>query len=110
MFRHRLLRSVPAAVLVLGLLLPAAAAAARGPALAAAPGTGWAIPSSGGLWDLFVRLLGKVPHPKNGWGIDPDGAAVIPAAPSTDNRGTIDPDGAAAAPRTDNNWTIDPNG
>ena len=108
MFRHRLLRSVLAAVLVLGLLLPAAAAA-RGPALAAAPGAGWAMPS-GSLWDLFVRLLGKVPHPKNGWTIDPDGAVVVPAAPSTDNRGTIDPDGAAAAPRTDNNWTIDPNG
>ncbi len=106
MFRHRLLRSVLAAVLVLGLLLPAVAAA-RGPYTI--PSSGWSMPS-GSLWDLFLRLLGKVPHPKNGWGIDPDGAAGAPAAPSTDNHGTIDPDGAAAAPRTDNHGTIDPNG
>ncbi|HEY0554419.1 MAG TPA: hypothetical protein VGG20_09130 [Thermoanaerobaculia bacterium] len=92
MSRHRLLRSVLAAVLVLGLLLPAVAAA-RGPVLDTVPSAGWAIPSSGGLWDLFVRLLGKVPHPKNGWTIDPDGATVAPAAPSTDNHGTIDPNG-----------------
>jgi hypothetical protein len=86
MFRHHLHRSVLAAVLVLGLLLPAVAAA-RGPVLDAVPATGWAIPSTS-LWDLLLRFLGKAPHLKNNWGIDPDGAA---AAPQTDNHGTIDP-------------------
>jgi hypothetical protein len=108
MFRHRVLRSVFAALLALGLLLPSAAAA-RGPVLDTVPGAGWVTPS-GSLWDFFLRLLGKAPRLKNGWTIDPDGAAMVPAAPSTDNRGTIDPDGAAAAPRTDNHGTIDPNG
>jgi hypothetical protein len=97
MFRHRLHRSVLAAVLALVLLLPAVAAA-RGPVLGTAPATGWTIPS-GSLWDLLLRFLGKAPHLKNNWTIDPNGA-------QTDNHGTIDPDGA----QTNNHGTIDPNG
>jgi hypothetical protein len=91
MRRNPLLRSVLAAVLVLGLLLPAAAAA-RGPVLKASPRSVWTMPS-GSLWDLLLRFLGKIPHQKNGWTIDPDGATATPIPPQTDNHGTIDPDG-----------------
>ena len=61
------------------------------------------------LWDLFLQFLGKTPHLKNGSQIDPDGARVAPVAPTSDNRGTIDPNGASA-PENDNHGTIDPNG
>jgi hypothetical protein len=91
MCRNPLLRSVLAAVLVLGLLLPAAAAA-QGPVLHSAPSPGWEM-LPGGLWDLFLQILGKTPHLKNGWTIDPDGATVAPTTPTTDNRSQIDPDG-----------------
>jgi hypothetical protein len=122
MSRNPLLRLVLAAVLVLGLLLPAAAAA-RGPVLHTASSPGWEM-LPGRVWDLFLQLLGTGPHLKNGWSIDPDGAAGVPGSPSNDNRGTIDPDGlkngsqidpngarlVPAAPPNDNRETIDPNG
>jgi hypothetical protein len=91
MCRNPLLRSVLAAVLVLGLLLPAAAAA-RGPVLNSTPSAGWEM-LPGGLWDLFLQFLGKAPHLKNRGTIDPDGATVVPTTPANDNRGTIDPNG-----------------
>jgi hypothetical protein len=91
MSRNPLLRFVIAAVLVLGLLLPSAAAA-RGPVLPAASSSGWGL-LHGSLWDLFLQLLGQAPPRKNGWTIDPDGAASVPGAPQSDNRGTIDPNG-----------------
>jgi hypothetical protein len=91
MRRNPLLRSVFAAVLVLGLLLPVAASA-QGPVLRTVSRSARAMPSVS-LWDLVRQFLGQTPHLKNGWGIDPDGAAV-PLIPA----------------HTDNNWTIDPNG
>ncbi len=91
MRRNPLLCSVLAAVLVLGLLLPAAAAA-RGPVLHSAPSVGWEM-VPGGLWDLFLQFLGKAPHLKNHGTIDPDGATVAPTNPANDNRSQIDPNG-----------------
>jgi hypothetical protein len=92
MCRKTLLRFVIAAVLVLGLLLPSAAAA-RGPAPAAASRPEWGI-LPGGLWDLLLlQLLGPAPRLKNRSQIDPDGSTVAPTPPQNDNRGTIDPDG-----------------
>jgi hypothetical protein len=102
MSRNPLLRFAIAAVLVLGLLLPSAAAA-RGPVLPTASSPGWGI-LHGSLWDLFLQLLGQPPHRKNGWTIDPDGAAGAPGAPQGDNHGAIDPDGLK------NRSQIDPNG
>jgi len=86
-----LLRFVLAAVLALGLLLPSAAAA-KVPAHATASRSGWGI-LPGNLWDFLLQLFGPAPHPKNGWGIDPDGATVAPAPTQSDNHGTIDPNG-----------------
>jgi hypothetical protein len=91
MSRNPLLRLVLAAVLVLGLLLPAAAAA-RGPILNTHSIPGWEM-LPGRVWDLFLQLLGTGPHLKNGWTIDPDGASGAPTASPNDNRGQIDPNG-----------------
>ncbi len=92
MSRNPLLRFAIAAVLVLGLLLPSAAAA-RGPVLHPIASPGWGI-LHGSLWDLFLQLLGQqTPHRKNGWAIDPNGLAGAPGAPQGDNHGTIDPNG-----------------
>jgi len=120
MCRKPLSRFAIAAVLVLSLLLPSAAAA-RGPAHASTSHLDWgALP--GGLWDLLLQLFGPTPHLKNGIQIDPDGFTVTPASPATSwtirpdglkNRSQIDPDGAPAAPappRSDNGIQIDPNG
>src|ERR1700710_940538 len=84
MSRNPLLRLVLAAVLVLGLLLPAAAAA-RGPVLHTASIPGWEM-LPGSVWDLFLQLLGTGPHLKNGWTIDPDGASGAPGSPNDNHR------------------------
>jgi hypothetical protein len=91
MCRKPLSRFAIAAVLVLSLLLPSAAAA-RGPAHASAPRLDWGI-LPGSLWDLLLQLLGPEPHLKNRIQIDPDGSTVAPAPSESDNRIQIDPNG-----------------
>jgi hypothetical protein len=91
MCRKPLSRFVIAAVLVLGLLLPSAAAA-RGPVHTASR-PGWGI-LPGSLWDLLLQLLRPAPRLKNSWTIDPDGATVAPTPlPQSDNGSQIDPNG-----------------
>jgi hypothetical protein len=90
MRRNPLFRSLLAAVLVLGLL--PVAASAQGPVLRTVSRSAPAMPSVS-LWDLVRQFLGKPPHLKNGWTIDPDGAAAPPIPAHTDNNWTIDPNG-----------------
>ncbi len=108
MSRNTLLHPVLAAVLVLALLLPSAAAA-RGSAVSA---PGWRT----SFWDLLLQFLplknGSQIDPdgltgtendncsqidpdglKNGWGIDPDGLTGTAGDTENDNQGTIDPNG-----------------
>jgi hypothetical protein len=91
MRRKPLLRFVLAAVLALGLL--PAAAVAKAPVHATASRPGWrSLP--GNLWDLLLlQLFGPAPHLKNRSQIDPDGSAVAPAPPQSDNGIQIDPNG-----------------
>jgi len=95
------LRTAVAAVLLAALLLPAAASAWE-PTLPAHPAERGLVAA---FWSFLVTLFPGT-GTDNRWTIDPDGAS----ATACDNRWTIDPDGGAPCSTSDNQWTIDPDG
>jgi hypothetical protein len=88
-------RTAVAAVLLVALFLPAAASAWEPTRLV--------LPAERGLiaafWDFLGTFFLRAVTTKNGWQIDPDGAAA-----------TTCPNGGASCDTGDNRWQIDPNG
>jgi hypothetical protein len=89
------LRTAVAAVLLVALLLPVAASA-REPTRPMLPAARGFISA---FWDFLGTFFLKTVTTDNRWTIDPNGATA-----------TTCPNGGASCDTTDNRWQIDPNG